>query len=110
MSKRKLPSHKMTHVETAVCTRTKPTGFIRAAQSIDAAQQRFPYFIYLFVYKQPMMAGQDLKRSLATQRLTKIGTGIHTHTKDYTQKTRYGEVELKEWMLWQKQTLLLKEA
>jgi len=43
MSKRKLPSHKLAQVETWGCTRTKPTSFMRAAQSIDAAQQRFLY-------------------------------------------------------------------
>jgi len=39
------------------------------------------------LYKQPMMTGQGLKRSLATQRLTKIGMHIHTCTKHYKQKT-----------------------
>jgi len=33
---------------------------------------------YLFIYKQPMMADQGLKRSLATRRLTKIRTPTHT--------------------------------
>jgi len=45
--------------------------------------------IYLFIYKQSMMAGQVLKRSLAMERLTKIGTHIHIHTKHYKQKTRW---------------------
>ena len=35
-----------------------------------------------------MMAGQGLKRSLVTQKLTKIGTHIDTHAKQYKQKTR----------------------
>ena len=41
--------------------------------------------IYLSIYKQPMMTGQGLKKSLATQRITKIGR--HTHTHKYTHIT-----------------------
>ena len=38
----------------------------------------FSHLLTLLIYKQPMMTGLGLKRSLATQRLTKIGTYIDT--------------------------------
>jgi len=36
-------------------------------------------FLLLFINKQPMKAGQGLKRSLATQRLTQKKNDTHTH-------------------------------
>jgi len=60
-----------------------------------------------------MMDGQGLKRSLATQMLTKVGTHIQTQYTNKTVQTENmvdGEVVLKGWVLWQKQTRLLKQA
>ena len=37
------------------------------------------WFIFLFIDKQPMKAGQGWKRSLATQRLTQKKNDTHTH-------------------------------
>jgi len=52
------------------------------------------------------MAGQSLKSSLATQRLTK--KVAHTHTKTVqTENMVDGKVVLKGWVLIQKQTRLL---
>jgi len=66
-------------------------------------------FIRLFIKKQPIMAGQDLKMSLATQRLKK-GTHIHSYKTIETEIMVDREVKWKEWVLWQKQTRQPKHA
>jgi len=54
------------------------------------------HFIYLFIGKQPMMAGQGLKWSLTTQRFnTNRDTHTHTYKTMQTENTVYGEVILK---------------
>jgi len=43
-------------------------------------------------------------------KVNKLGTHIHTHTKLQTENMADGKVLLKGWVLWQKQTSLLKRT
>ena len=60
-----------------------------------------------------MKAGQGLKRSLATQRLTQKKNDthdIHTNKTAQTENVSNGEVILKGWISEQKQTRLPKQG